>query len=51
MEEFATLVLNSMDFDVGYFSGKQSKKQWLIEENDLMEMYESVKKSKYLLVV
>ena len=45
MEEFDTLVPNSMDFDVGYFSGKQSKKQWLIEENDLMEMYENVKKN------
>ena len=30
MEEFDTLVPNSMDF-----SGKQSKKQWVIKENDL----------------
>ena len=52
MEEFDTLVPNSMDFDVGYFCGKQSKKQWLIKENDLMEMYENVKKkSECLLVV
>ena len=49
MEEFDTLVPNSMDFDVGYFSGKQSKKQWLIEENDLMEIYENVKKNQSLL--
>ena len=45
LEEFDTLVPKSMDFDVGYFSGKQSKKHWLIEENDLTEMYVNVKKN------
>ena len=50
MEEFDTLVPNSMDFDVGYFSGKQSKKQWLIEDNDLKEMYDSMKKNQSVLL-
>ena len=44
MEEFDTLVPSSLVFDVGYFSGKQSKKQWLIEETDLLEMYDNMKK-------
>ena len=50
MEEFDTLVPNSMDFDVGYFSGKRSKKQWLIEDNDLKEMYDSMKKNQSVLL-
>ena len=50
MEEFDTLVPSSLEFDVGYFSGKQSKKQWLIEETDLMEMYDNMKKSKCVLL-
>ena len=51
MEEFDSLVPDSMDFDVGYFSGKQSKKQWLIKENDLKEMYDNMKKNQCLIVV
>ena len=50
MEEFDTLVPSSLEFDVGYFSGKQSKKQWLIKETDLLEMYDNMKKSKCVLL-
>ena len=39
MEEMDTLVPSSLDFQLGYFSGKQSKKHWLIEDGDLKEMY------------
>lgn len=42
MEEFDGLVLSSLDFQVGYYSGKQSKKHWLIEDEDLKEMYENI---------
>ncbi len=50
MEELDNLVPSTMDFHVGYFSGKQSKKHWLIEDGDLKEMYEmaNVKKSVFL---
>lgn len=50
MEEFDSLVPNSMDFDIGYYSGKQNKKHWLIEENDLKEMYDNMKKSQSVLL-
>ena len=50
MEEFDSLVPNSMDFDIGYYSGKQNKKHWLIEENDLKEMYDNIKKSQSVLL-
>ena len=39
MEEMDTLVPPSLDFQLGYFSGKQSKKHSLIEEGDLKGMY------------
>ena len=45
MEEFDTLVPSSTDFNVGYFSGKQNKKQWLMDAGDLTEMYDGIKKS------
>ena len=50
MEEFDNLVPSTTDFQVGYFSGKQSKKHWLIEDGDLKEMYDmaSVKKNVFL---
>ena len=48
MEEFDS-VPNSMDFDIGYYSGKQNKKHWLIEENNLKEMYDNMKKVSVLL--
>ena len=50
MEEFDTLVPSSLEFEIGYFSGKQSKKQWLIEEEDLKEMYCNMKKNKSVLL-
>ena len=40
MEKLDTLVPSTLDFQVGYFSGKQSKKYWLIEDSDLKEMYD-----------
>ncbi len=50
MEELDNLVPSAMDFQVGYFSGKQNKKHWLIEDGDLKEMYEmaNVKKKVFL---
>ena len=46
MEEMDTLVPPSLDFQLGYFSGKQ---HWLIEEGDLKEMYaKDSKKSIFL---
>ena len=49
MEEMDTLVPPTLDFQLGYFSGKQSKKHWLIEEGDLKEMYaKDSKKSIFL---
>ncbi len=35
LEELDTLVPSTMDFHVGYFIVKQSKKHWLIEHGDL----------------
>ena len=35
------LVPSTLDFQVGYFSGKQSKKNWLIDESDLRDMYDA----------
>ena len=43
MEEFDDLVPSQVEFEVGYFSGKQSKKHWLIGDDDLVQMYETVK--------
>ena len=49
MEEMDTLVPPTLDFQLGYFSGKQSKKHWLIEDGDLKEMYaKDSKKSIFL---
>ena len=39
MEEMDTLVPQSLDFQLGYYSGKQSKKHWLINDADLKDMY------------
>ena len=44
-----TLVPPTLDFQLGYFSGKQCKKHWLIEDGDLKEMYaKDSKKSIFL---
>ena len=40
MDEFDGLVPSSLEFQVGYFSGKQSKKHWLICDDDLKDMYD-----------
>jgi hypothetical protein len=39
IDEMDTLVPPTLDFQLGYFSGKQSEKHWLIEEGDHKEMY------------
>ena len=39
MEEMDTLIPQSLDFQSGYYSGKQSKKHWLINDADLKDMY------------
>ena len=44
MEEMDTLVPSSLHFQLGYFSGKQSKKHWWIEDGDLKEMYPKIQK-------
>ena len=41
IEEMDSLVPSTLDFQVGYFSGKQSKKNWLIDESDLKDMYDA----------
>ena len=46
MEEMDT---STLDFQLGYFSGKQSKKRWLIEEGDLKEMYAKDSKNSIIL--
>ena len=43
MEEFEGLVAETVEFEIGYFSGKQSKKQWLIGDKDIVQMYETLK--------
>ena len=45
MEEFEGLVPETVEFEIGYFSGKQSKKQWLIGDEDIVQMYETLKKT------
>ena len=45
MKELDTLVLSTLNFQVGYFSVKQSKKYWLIEDSDLKEMYKDSRNS------
>ena len=48
MEEMDSLVPPTLDFQLGYFSGKQSK-HWLIEDGDLKEMHaKDSKKSIFL---
>ena len=49
MEEFEGLVPETVEFEIGYFSGKQSKKQWLIGDEDIVQMYETLKKPNILL--
>ena len=50
MEEFEGLAPESVDFEVGYFSGKQSKKNWLLEDDDdIVQMYEKLNKHSILL--
>ena len=53
LEELDDLVQSQVEFDVGYFSGKQSKKHWLIGDDNLVQMYETSyeEQIKYILVV
>ncbi len=45
MEEFTTQLPETTDFSVGYFSGKQSAKRWVINQDDLDLMYKTGKTS------
>ena len=31
--------INDMDFDIGYFEGKNSTKQWLVSSEDLTDVF------------
>ena len=39
MEEFSEHVPKTLEFNVGYFSGRQSAKYWLMCQEDLNGMY------------
>ena len=41
MEEFKGLVPKTIEFEIGYSSCKQSKKQWIIGDEDILQMYEA----------
>ena len=41
MEEFGEQVTETLEFHVGYFSGKQCTKYWLMCQDDLDVMYRS----------
>ena len=49
MEEFKENVPKSLEFGVGYFSGRQNAKHWLMCEEDLKGMYKSLKSGYVLL--
>lgn len=46
MDEFTALLPPTTDFQVGYFSGKQSTKYWLMCQEDLDSMNKCVEKTK-----
>ena len=48
MDEFGDQLPETMDFQVGYFHGKQSAKRWIVTHEDLNLMYEN-RKEKILL--
>ena len=43
MDELSEQLPETMDFQVGYFHGKQSAKRWIMTQEDLNIMYESKK--------
>ncbi len=45
IETFGEQVPNTLDFQVGYFLGKQSKKFWIICQDDLKSMYQSLRET------
>ena len=45
MEEFSDQLPEAMDYQVGYFHGKQSAKRWIMTQEDLNLMYESKKEN------
>ena len=46
MEEFGSLLPETLDFKIGYIFGKQSTKYWLMCQKDLENMNESLSNSK-----
>lgn len=46
MEEFGSLLPETLDFKIGYICGKQSTKYWLMCQKDLENMNESLSNSK-----
>ena len=46
MEQFSEYVPSTIEFQVGYFTGKQSTKHWLMCQADLEQMNETLKTSK-----
>ena len=47
IEEFGESVPPTTDFQVGYFHGKQSAKHWMVTNDDLTLMYESIGTKKH----
>ena len=46
MDQFSEYVPSTTEFQVGYFTGKQSSKHWLMCQADLDQMNETLKASK-----
>ena len=46
MDEFGELVPATTDFQIGYFCGKQSMKYWIMCQEDLDMMNDSLQKGK-----
>ena len=46
MDQFSEYVLLTTEFQVGYFTGKQSTKHWLMCQDDLNQINETLKTSK-----
>ena len=40
MDEFSDQLPETLDFQIGYYHGKQSAKRWIITQEDLNLMYE-----------
>ena len=43
MDEFSDQLPETLDFQIGYYHGKQSPKRWIITQEDLNLMYECKK--------